>query len=152
MDTEVKAAPKRDPLEVLKGFGGILPGKFIYATPPIYKEVYPNDPSRWAVFKIKPADGLDFNEDVDNDSLYRVVDGKVLAIAGKVRSLKLKKGIKGWKGFKDGDLSIPFLSDADGNLTDEGLRCLKPDLQNWLLSVISDSDQVTPSESEGLKF
>ena len=49
MESEEKTAPKRDPLEVLKGFGGILPNKLVFATPPIYKEVYPEDPSKWRV-------------------------------------------------------------------------------------------------------
>lgn len=152
MESEERTAPKRDPLEILKGFGGILPKKFIFATPPIYREVYPNQPEKWPVFKVKPADGLDFNHAIDRQDWYRVENGQILPIPGKVRVDKLKQGVKGWKNFRDGDEEIPFIADADGNLTDEGIRSLKPELQAWLLGLINDSSAVTKEESDGLKF
>jgi hypothetical protein len=152
MESEDKVAPKRDPLEVLKGFGGILPGKVIYATPPVYKEVYPNQPDKWPVYKIKPSDGLDFNNDVDNQEIYQFIDGRAVSIPGKLRIHKIKRCLKGWKNHRDGDIEIPFPADAHGDITDEGIKALKPDLQNWLLSIISDSDAISKEESEGLKF
>lgn len=152
MESEEKTAPKRDPLEVLKGFGGILPNKLIYATPPIYKEVYPKDTSKWPVYKIKPSDGLDFNGDVDNRDIYEIVDGRARPVSGKLRIHKLKRGLKGWKTHRDGDAEIPFPCDENGVITDDGIRALKPDLQNWLLDLIADSDAVSKEESEGLKF
>jgi hypothetical protein len=152
MESEDKTAPKRDPLEVLKGFGGVLPNKFIFATPPIYKEVYPNDRSKWPVFKVKPSDGLDFNHSIDRDDWYKLVDGKVIPIPGKVRMDKLKAGVKGWTNFKDGEEEIPFVPDTDGNLSDDGIRALKPELQGWLLGLIAGAESVSKEESDGLKF
>lgn len=152
MESEDKTAPKRDPLEVLKGFGGILPNKVLFATPPIYKEVYPNQPDKWPVFKVKPSDGLDFNQDVDNPDLYKLVDGRAISVPGKLRLFKIKRSLKGWKNFKDGNEEIPFKADEAGDANEETIRALKPDLQNWLLSIIADSDSVSKEESDGLKF
>lgn len=152
MESEEKTAPKRDPLEVLKGFGGILPNKIIFATPPIYKEVYPNDPSKWPVYKVKPSDGMDFNQSIDRDDWYRIEGKKVIPIPGKVRIGILKSGVKGWKNHRDGDVEIPFETDEDGNITDDCIRSLSPELQTWLLGMIADSNAVTKGESDGLKF
>lgn len=150
MESEDKAAPKRDPLEVMRGFGGILPGKIIFATPPIFKEVYPEHPERWPVFKVKPSDGMDFNRDVDNPSLYSAESGR--AVPGKLRIHNLKRGVKGWKNFRDGEDEIPFRTDENGDISDESITALRPELQNWLLQVIADSTLITKEESDGLKF
>jgi hypothetical protein len=152
MESEDKAAPKRDPLEVLKGFGGILPGKVIFATPPVYKEVYPNQPDKWPVYKIKPSDGLDFNENLDKQDWYRIEEGMVLPIPGKIRIDKFKKHLLDWKNHRDGDEEIPFPRGQDGRITDAGIMAMKPALQIWILEVISEADLISKEESEGLKF
>ena len=152
MESEEKAAPKRDPLEALKGFSGILPGKFIFATPPVFKEAYPNQPEKWPVYKFKPSDGLDFNNDLDSPDIYQVVGGEQRLAPGKIRIRKLKRGLKGAKNHRDGDTEIPFTADAEGNATDDFLRSMSPDLQKWALGIIDGVDVVSKEESDGLKF
>ncbi len=152
MESIEKTAPKPNPLEVIKGFGGILPGKVVFCTPPAFKEAYPNQPDKWPVFKIKPSDGLDFNQSIYRHDWYRLEEGRVLPIPGKIRVDKLKAHVLDWKGHRDGDTEIPCTKGPDGLLTDGAVSSLSPELQGWLLGVIADSNSISKEESDGLKF
>lgn len=152
MESEEKVAPKRDPLEVVKGFSGILPGKVVYATPPAFKEAFPNQPDKWPVYKVKPSDGLDFNNNMDKDDWFRIEGGRVLPLTGKIRVDKLKKHVLDWRKHRAGDAEIPCTKGLDGLLDDVAISSLSPELQGWLLGVIADSESVSKEESEGLKF
>lgn len=152
MEETKTAKDSKEILAELRGFTGILPEKFVFATPPIFKEAYPKEPEKWPVYKFKPSDGKDFNDDVDNPNIYRWENGRAIPYSGKFRVHKIKRGLKGAKNHRAGDTEIPFTTDADGNVSDDFIRSLKPDLQNWMLGVISDSEAVSEEESEALKF
>lgn len=143
----------RTAVQRLQGFIGLLPDEPLFATPPIYKEVYPDDPTKWPKFKFRPTDGLEFNQDVDDESLYKIVEGRAIAIQGRFRMLRMKRGLLDWTNLKDQfGRDIPCPKDADGRITDDAIRAMKPDLQEWVLGVISDASGVTKEESDGLKF
>src|SRR6186997_2215981 len=113
-------AESKDKIEKLKGFIGLLPNEPLFATPPIYKEVYPNEPGKWPKFKFRPTDGLEFNQDVDDESLYKIIDGRAFAIQGRFRIQRLKRGLLDWSGFKDqfGN-DIPCPKDPAGTISNE---------------------------------
>jgi hypothetical protein len=136
---EAKAKPAK-----LSDFAGIVPNQFLYATPPVFQGL---QKEQRPAFKIKPPDGLEFNQDLDRDELYSGGKPKL----GNFRLHRLKRHLKDWDKFPLGN-PIPCPKDAEGNITDAAIACLNPDLQNWLLEVISGVETVTKEESEGLKF
>lgn len=145
-------AEAKDKIEMLKGWAGIQPGKPIFATPPAFKEAFPGQPEKWPVYKFKPADGIDFNEDLDDPELYQVDGGKVILNSGRFRMQKLRRGVLDWKGHVDADdVAIPCERDENG-LTEASLRSMSSTLQDWALNVIASADKVTREESDGLKF
>lgn len=146
-------AEVKDKVEALKGWGGITPGKFVFATPQVFKDAYPDDRSKWPKFKFKPYDGIEFNEDIDNADIYTIVDGKPKTLTGKYRIHAMKQSLKDWADFRDdeGNL-IPCAKDAEGGITDDAIRALSPAIQNWVMETIAKLDTVSKEESDGLKF
>lgn len=149
-------ADKKERLSKLTGFLGILPGKFIFVVPEIYKTIYPDDQSKWPVFKIKPIDGIEFNQGLDNGDMMEVdwEKKKIQINRGKYKIQTLKNCLKGWKNFKqdpESESEIAFIGDEHGAI-DEDIRVLPPSLQDELLKACDGVNKLTMEEEEGLKF
>lgn len=154
MEEEKKTlAESQEKIDKCKGWAGILPGKVLFAVPPVYKDAYPDQPNKWPVFKFAPANGLDFNDDLDNPDLYKVREGRVLLESGAFRKNNLRRGLLDWKNRPDahGDM-IPCEKGPDGRLSDAAIASMPSVLQDWCLNVISSVAMVTKEESDGLKF
>jgi hypothetical protein len=141
-------AEEREKLQKLSDFCGIVPDQRIFATPPVFKRDLPDQSDRWPVFEFRPADGLDFNHDLDRKEIY---DDASRVILGKIRILKLKRGCRNWKNFPFGN-PLPCPKDAEGNLTDQAVQMMSPELQNWALGIINGLETISSEESDGLKF
>ena len=154
---ENKTAPTKDPWDLVKSFAGILPDRVRYATPPIFKELYPGDKSMWPVLKFTPPTGLDYLHDLDQNDLYEVVGGKLRTKQGAWRSGQLRRFVE-WRNLRDRytrdsiGMEVPCEKGADGLLTEKSLAALSPNLQEWAVKELDLVSELSDEEMEGLKF
>lgn len=153
---EIKDLQKAlDPIAQLRGFVGLTPGRAVFVTPPVFREAYPNNLEKWPKFKIKPLDGMDFNAEIDDDSMYHwdFQLKQYVTNPGRFRVMRIRNCLLDWKDYVDADgKPIPCTHGPDGKITDDAIRALPGPLQVWLTHQINAAASVTPEESDGLKF
>lgn len=146
-------ADSRAKLAKLKGFVGILPDKVVNHVPAVFREVYPDDKSKWPVYKIKPVDGIEFTRQLDDENNIEVDwDTKTLTVnKGKYKESLVRRQVKGWDNHTDIDGTvIPYTEEA-GQMSEACFRSLQAALIKDLEDAIDSASIVTKEESEGIK-
>ena len=162
METDKEAQPEEKRvfaeeqarLAMLQGFVGLIPGRFKFVTPPAFKDAYPDQREKWPVFKLRQSDGLDFNQELDTESLYHFDEAKQKPVLnrGAFRLARLRACVAGWKNFRDDEGNEVEYRWSAGGLADDCIRAMKPELQTWLLAQLDQLDGISKEESDALKF
>jgi len=129
--------------------------EFLFWTPSEYREVYPEDRSKWPVFKIRSYNAEDesaiielmISENVDskNATMFFVSDPRTTRLI-------VKRCLVGVKNLRDVNDKEVKLETEDGLVSDKFISRLPFKLKNELKKVIMGSTEVTEEESASLKF
>lgn len=126
--------------------------------PKIYRTLFPEDKSRWAVFTLRGKDGITYAQTEDDVGMLAMDDKGVVSgfktMSGTQRLKILRDGVVGWKNFFDGaGNEIQFVPIAGKQtISDNSLRFLKPKLQEELVNAINERSVLTDEELLGLKY
>jgi len=133
----------------LNKYRGFADEPVFYWTPPAIKLYEPKD--KWPVFKLKSRTGLDYIS-AEDEMGYKTVGGFTYTDSGAVKLRRLKTKILGWQNWNDkGGAPIKYDKDINGVL-DELIDKMSNQLQEELYEAISNDDNLTDEELQGLEF
>ncbi len=136
----------------LKGFLGYTSEAYFLYTPKIYRQLFPEDKSKWPVFKLKGLNGIQVAKAQDQAGMYSVGSDQMQFTAGALRIKTLETNILGWKNLYDGeDKEIIFKANGE-KVHILCLEKLPAPLQIELHEVINERSVLTHEELEGLEF
>ncbi len=108
------------------------------------------------MFILKPKNGIQAAEIEDQVTASISDDGsqEIRVNSGKVRIKTLESGIVNIKNWKDGEgKEIKFKRNPQTNKVDRSIiELIHPELQIELTNAITEKNELTPEELEGLKY